>query len=156
IQSIADGTVSRGDVQATAIKNLDLLTSGVEDSSSYPKPSRGESRNPTDVVLAARFDSFLRSAEKDYDLVVLDSPPVLWVSEGPIMAARAEGAIVVARCGYTKKDRLSRTLDEIREMGGKIFGIVVLVSDVTIDRALADRARTSIVASTWRGVRRGG
>jgi Mrp family chromosome partitioning ATPase len=57
--------------------------------------------------------------------VILDAPPLLPVTDAALLAAHADGAIVVVRHGKTTRDQLEHALDRVEAVDGKIAGIVM-------------------------------
>jgi polysaccharide biosynthesis transport protein len=101
----------------TAVPNLQLLTSG-----KIP-PSSSE------LLMSARMASLLEEWRLVYDFIVLDSAPILAVSDALFLASAADAVVVVVRAGSTPKKSLRVLKDSISHVRGKIAG--VLLNDVT-------------------------
>jgi non-specific protein-tyrosine kinase len=100
-------------VLATPIENLFLLPSG-----RIPP-------NPSELLgseTAARLLSRLNAA---FDIVVIDTSPVGPVADALLLAARADGVLVVARARQTRQDGLRGALKALRAVGKPILGIVI-------------------------------
>ena len=79
--------------------------------------------NPTELLSSERLESLFRRMATIFDWVIIDSPPVLPVSDASILAGRCDGVIVVVRAGSTGYDVVGTALQELR--GKKILGVVL-------------------------------
>lgn len=109
--SVLSGGASLGEVlQTTQFKRLTVLTSG----STPPNPSE-----LLGSLAAKRLFSDLRDT---FDYVIVDSPPLLAVTDGAILAANADGALVAVRAGKTKRDQLAHAVGMLRDVDAKLLG----------------------------------
>jgi len=76
----------------TSIENFDYIPSG-------PHPP-----NPSELLLNGEFSTLLEELKKEYDFVVLDTPPIGLVTDGVMAMKRADLSIYVFRANYSKKD----------------------------------------------------
>lgn len=93
--------------------NLDVLASG-------PTPP-----NPAELLGSAAMRELLHHARTDYDIVLLDAPPLLPVTDAAIVAAEADGAILVVRHGDTTTDQLRGALDRLHGVDARVVGTVL-------------------------------
>ena len=108
-------------VQQTFVENLEVLTAG-------PTPS-----NPAELLNSKRMTALIDWMRNNYDIVVLDVPPVMAVSDAPVLLPLIDGVVLVTMLGKTMKMSLKRTV-EILELGDtKILGIVERVKDSKSD-----------------------
>jgi len=96
-----------------SLSNLFLLPSGT------PPP------NPADLIGSKRFDSLLEEAKTQFDLVIIDSPPVLMVTDAVILSTKADGTIIVVRSQKTTRPVLKRAVDVLSHSYGRKLGFVV-------------------------------
>ncbi len=101
----------------SSVEGLSLLPSGI----SPP--------NPADLLGSHRFDDLLTLLRSQYDLVILDSPPILLVTDSVILSAKADGTMVVVRSGVTTKPVLAHVSEVLRRRAGHIFGLVLNAVD---------------------------
>jgi capsular exopolysaccharide synthesis family protein len=99
-------------VQASQVKNLEIITSG------------GEVPNPIELLSAARLPEFLAEARASYDAVVIDAPPLLAVADPALLGAVADGVLLVVRTAMTRRDDAQRALELLRERGTHILGVI--------------------------------
>jgi capsular exopolysaccharide synthesis family protein len=108
------GLVSpRPKVHATSVPNLFLTAGG-------PMPP-----NPAALLHSERFATFLEQAATEYELVLLDAPPVLSIADARILATRADGVVLVVRAGRTGKSLVRRAWGLLDSSGGNVLGIVL-------------------------------
>ena len=75
----------------------------------------------------------LREATKEFDLVVLDSPPLLGCAETLELAAAAEVTVLAVRSGHTPMKALGATVETLRRVNVPIAGIVLNESATATD-----------------------
>jgi capsular exopolysaccharide synthesis family protein len=92
---------------------LTVLTSG-------PVPP-----NPTTLLGSQRLRDLLAELRASYDLLIIDSPPVLPVADAAVLAAACDGAAVVVRHGKTQHEQLRTTMRTLRNAGVPILGTVM-------------------------------
>lgn len=100
-------------VQATALQNLSVLTSG-------PIPP-----NPAELLGSARMRDLLAQLHERYDLIVIDSPPVLAVADATILSNQVDGTLLVASAGETRFEMLVRALERMDGVGIRPLGVVL-------------------------------
>jgi tyrosine-protein kinase Etk/Wzc len=83
-------------VTKTPLENLDYIPSG-------PHPP-----NPSELLLNGEFSLLLEDLKREYDFIVLDTPPIGLVTDGTMAMKRANLSIYVFRANYSKKDFILR------------------------------------------------
>lgn len=81
--------------------------------------------NPSELLDSERMRSLLKSWEEEYDIVVLDSPPILSVSDSRILASEVEETIIVASYGETSRDMVRKTSEILNRLSIKAMGFVL-------------------------------
>jgi receptor protein-tyrosine kinase len=61
----------------------------------------------------------------DFDYVIVDSSPLLPVTDGAILAAAADGVLVIARFGETKREQLAHAVGNLRNVEARIVGAIL-------------------------------
>ena len=92
---------------------LEVLTSG-------PIPP-----NPSELLQSVAMEKLMRDLRDRFDVVILDAPPLLPVTDAALLAAQSDGAIVVVRHGRTTRDQLDQALNRVEAVDGKVAGIVM-------------------------------
>jgi succinoglycan biosynthesis transport protein ExoP len=106
-------TVIRQPISATSIKNLFVL------------PCGSLSLNPSEVLTAGGFRRVLEEVGADFQVVILDTPPVLVSADAVILAPVADGVMIVVRAGQTNRDAASLAYQQLSAAGARIIGAVL-------------------------------
>lgn len=96
---------------------------------------------PQDSFASPRFVALLEQLRKGFDIVVLDSAPVLALAESLALASRVDAVVVAVRWGKTPVSIVMKALDEIHRVGGKVAGTLLTRVDVkkVTDQAYGSR-----------------
>jgi polysaccharide chain length determinant protein (PEP-CTERM system associated) len=81
-------------------------------------------RNPLALITGEPFLALLREARKSYDLVLIDSPPLLPVVDTHILRKMADLVVFVVRADSTPKDAVLRSLEDLSDIAGVVFNNV--------------------------------
>jgi capsular exopolysaccharide synthesis family protein len=100
------------------IPNLSILPSG-------PVPPF-----PTEMLSSGAMEAILKRCEELYDYVVIDSPPILSVTDGVILARQADAVVLIVRHGKSSKHVVRRARDILLRSGAGITGIVLNAVDL--------------------------
>jgi len=76
-------------------------------------------------LIGPRLSTLLDEFAKEYDLVILDSPPLLGFAECLQMAAAADGVLLVSRAGETKRGAVAEVIAALRRLRANIVGVVL-------------------------------
>jgi Mrp family chromosome partitioning ATPase len=68
---------------------------------------------------------FLAKAEKDYDVILIDSAPLLPVTDAAILSKLTGGVALVVAVGKTTKPQLSAALGHVDTVGGRVLGFIM-------------------------------
>jgi capsular exopolysaccharide synthesis family protein len=105
-------------IQTTAHEKLDVLTSG-----STPP-------NPAELLKSSAMANLLASLRERYDIVLIDAPPLLPVTDGALLSAQADGALLVVRHGKTTTDQVSLAVDRLEAVGAAPVGVIFNMTPV--------------------------
>jgi capsular exopolysaccharide synthesis family protein len=81
--------------------------------------------NPAELLQSHAMETILAKARADYDIVLVDAPPLLPVTDGALLAAQANGAIMVVRRGKTTRDQLSEAYQRLMSVDARVLGAVL-------------------------------
>ncbi len=95
-------------------------TEGLYALSAGPNPP-----NPAELLCSMKMQDLLKRTREQFDHVILDSPPVLPITDATILASRVDGVVMVVENEATTRAALSRACGVIRHSGGKILGAVL-------------------------------
>jgi len=98
--------------------NLDVLTCGT-----LPP-------NPSDLLNAPQMEQLIRKLKSQYDLIILDAPPVIAVTDSIVLSSKVDGICLVVRANKTRRDAVKRAKELLQKGGSKIIGLIL--NDVNI------------------------
>lgn len=81
--------------------------------------------NPSELLQSHAMEALLLDLRTRYDVVILDAPPLLPVTDAALLATRADGAVVVVSHGRTTRDQLSTAIERLDSVGANTLGVVV-------------------------------
>ncbi|MGC2301506.1 MAG: polysaccharide biosynthesis tyrosine autokinase [Acidobacteriaceae bacterium] len=79
---------------------------------------------PADLLGSDQMTEVVRQLRERYDYVIFDTPPMLSVTDPAIVAAQADGMVLVIRQGYCTRRMLARAAEILRELDVKVYGFV--------------------------------
>ena len=97
-------------IKPTDIENVSVITSG------------GKTQVPAELLQSDRFDAMLDELKSDYDIILIDLPPVLAVSDPVVVLPRLDGSVLVVRVARARRDEVLNTMRRIKESGGNFVG----------------------------------
>jgi polysaccharide biosynthesis transport protein len=100
-------------IRPTNVRGLSLLTCGA-------LPT-----NPSGLLSGVRMRVLLQELAKSFDLVILDTPPVLATADAGILAALADGVLLVVRAGQTDRVAAKRAHQQLVNVGARVVGTVL-------------------------------
>jgi polysaccharide biosynthesis transport protein len=100
-------------VQPLPIPNLSLLPCG-------PIPP-----NPAELISSEKMRDMLDLLADRYDHIVIDSPPLINVTDPVILSTMVDGVIMVVQAGKSTRDVVRRASQELTGVGAKVFGVVL-------------------------------
>jgi non-specific protein-tyrosine kinase len=98
---------------ATRVPGLQLLPSG-------PLPP-----NPSELLASQRMRTRLAELRELADVVILDSPPVLAVSDPAVLAGQVDGVLLVANSERTRAQQANQTISTLQKAGARLLGVVL-------------------------------
>jgi capsular exopolysaccharide synthesis family protein len=81
--------------------------------------------NPAELVGSKRMSDLIQLARRDFDFVLLDSPPVTPVSDALVLSRASDGVVLVVKGQDTPKDLVRRARDQLVMAGANLLGTVV-------------------------------
>ena len=96
-----------------AVPNLFLLPCGVV------PPS------PAELLASGKLASIIQEAEQNFDVVIIDSPPMLGFADAAILADRCEATVMVVQSGAIRRQVAQRNLERLREANANVVGVIL-------------------------------
>lgn len=100
-------------IQQTEVQNLFVISKG-----DVPP-------NPSELLSADTTYELLKELGKIFDLIIIDGPPSLIVTDSVIISRIVDSTVIVAEYNGTKKDNLAKIKRDIENVGGRIAGVVI-------------------------------
>jgi len=100
-------------VKETSVPGVMVLTGG-------PIPP-----NPAELVGSRRMKRLIQEFSEQYDVILIDTPPVIAVTDAAILAQEVDGVILVLASGEVNKEYAQRAKELLDKVGAKILGAVL-------------------------------
>jgi Mrp family chromosome partitioning ATPase/uncharacterized protein involved in exopolysaccharide biosynthesis len=117
IRTVADILMGRFEMEdimaAPGLDNLHIIEAG-------PIPA-----NPSELLSTSAMADFLREVSAEYDIVLIDTPPVLPVTDSAIVAGQADGVLLVYQAGKVGRLVLKRAKAHLESTRAKVWGVVL-------------------------------
>jgi succinoglycan biosynthesis transport protein ExoP len=81
--------------------------------------------NPSELLSADRFSLLLDKSKNSFDIIIIDTPPLLSAADALILSKLVEGSIVITKFGETTNERLQRGLKSLQDVNARIMGLVI-------------------------------
>jgi succinoglycan biosynthesis transport protein ExoP len=118
--ALLDATDASSGPHATEVPNLSIVTAG-------PIPP-----NPAELLQSDRFRVYVKRLEASFDHVILDSSPVVAVTDAAVLSTVADGTVLVVRAFQTRKDLADYSIRTLRDVSARMAGVVL--NAVNLDR----------------------
>ncbi len=105
-------------IQQTPTENLFVLSSG-------PRPPK-----PAELLESNRMTFLLDHLKRRFDVVVLDSPPLLPTSDALLLAPQTDGVVLMIKAGHVNRDLIQKAVDQIRNTHANLIGVVLNEVDI--------------------------
>jgi capsular exopolysaccharide synthesis family protein len=89
-------------------------------------PAGAPPPDPVQLLASSRMRRVLKELRDEFDLVLIDSPPVAHLADAPILTSLADGILVVARAGFTKQSDLTELAAQLRNIPCRLLGAIVI------------------------------
>ena len=100
-------------VQSTSIENLYVVPSGI-----IPP-------NPSELLGSKRMSDLIKNLEKDWDMILLDSPPLVAVTDATMVSKEIDQIVMVVKVGQTDKKAFDHTINSLRNVKAPLGGIIL-------------------------------
>jgi capsular exopolysaccharide synthesis family protein len=85
-------------------------------------PSGAIPPNPADLLSTGRFRSLLREASAQFDMVIVDAPPVIGLADAPLIASMCKDAMFVIESGKTRTSVAREAVSKLHSAGAHVVG----------------------------------
>lgn len=80
--------------------------------------------NPAELLMQSRFEDLIKSLSSEYDLVIVDTPPILAVTDAALVATHAGSSLLVTRFGVNQAKEILLTLQRFEQSGIQVRGAI--------------------------------
>ena len=119
---LTNEAAAHGVIRATPIENLHVLPRGTPTS------------QPAEMLGGEWMVTSLRQLARQYDLVVIDTPPVLSASDAASLASRVDGVLLVVRAGQTNRALAQEAMHQLTAVGANVIGAVLNDPDGQVEK----------------------
>jgi capsular exopolysaccharide synthesis family protein len=88
-------------------------------------PSGPPPPNPSELLGSTKMKEVLQILSKRFDYIIIDSPPILPVTDAVVLSTQVDSVLLVASAGQTARDQLKRSVERLREVNAKIIGSIL-------------------------------
>ncbi|WP_020579249.1 polysaccharide biosynthesis tyrosine autokinase [Actinopolymorpha alba] len=81
--------------------------------------------DPADLLQSKAMVELLADLRRTFDVVIIDAPPLLPVTDAALLTAQAEGALLVVRHGKTSRDQVRRSVERLASVRGRLVGTLL-------------------------------
>lgn len=107
----------------TKVDNLSILTAG-------PIPP-----NPAELLSSKAMGRLITQLRDQYDVIILDAPPLLQVADSRITSKLTDGVVMVVGCTTSDRQRVIKAKEQLELAEAKILGVVLNRRELTDDSA---------------------
>lgn len=100
-------------IRKTHIPNLHVITSG-------PIPP-----NPSEILGSKKMQLALEELKELFDIIIIDTPPVLAITDAQVVATNCDGVILVLDSGRVKRDAAIKAKANLEHVNARILGVVL-------------------------------
>jgi len=110
---LVDGRLLDEAIKPTEVDGLHLLPAG-----EHP-------HNPAELLGGARMEKLLAVLRDRYESIIIDTPPMLAVTDAAVLGPKTDGVILVVRAEKTEKGAINLAVQQLQHVGIRILGVVV-------------------------------
>jgi non-specific protein-tyrosine kinase len=108
-------------------------------------PAGTQTQSPSEILGGSQMHDALDALSGQFDLVVLDTPPLLAAAAGTAsLAARVDGVLVVLRAGQTERDAAQDALQQLATVGARVVGAVLNDPDAQVSARASGAGTVSV------------
>lgn len=87
-------------------------------------PAGSRTPSPSDLLASEAMTRFIERAKQEYDIVLLDAPPIHVAIDAKILVSKADGLVLIALMEKNTQSDLRSSIDQVRQVDGRLFGVV--------------------------------
>lgn len=99
--------------KSSSVPNLSIITSG-------PIPP-----NPAEMLASKRMSALIDQLRGQFDIILIDTPPLLAVTDAQVLATKCDGYVLVLDQGKVKRDIAIKAKSNLEKVGARVLGVVL-------------------------------
>jgi capsular exopolysaccharide synthesis family protein len=119
-----EGAVGLTNVLAGQV-SLDVALQQWGDDQVWVLPSGSIPPNPSELLGSRHMAALLHGLEERFDAIIIDTPPLLPVTDAAVLASTVDGTVLVSRCGRTTISQARQAAGSLRAVGARVLGCVL-------------------------------
>lgn len=100
-------------IQESGVPNLSVMTAG-------PIPP-----NPAEMLNSNSMTKLMEQLRESYDVVLIDTPPILAVTDAQLLASKSDGVLMVINAGKVKKEVVLKAKENLTRVNARMLGVVL-------------------------------
>jgi len=121
----ADKAPGLSDYLAGQVKDISQIIRPAMHENLFLIPAGTKTPNPNELLGSQKMKELLKQLEAEWDVVLLDTPPLLMLSDATVLSKFVDGILIVARMGYTNK-HLLRDVQKLEHIRKNILGVAII------------------------------
>ncbi|MCU7491703.1 MAG: polysaccharide biosynthesis tyrosine autokinase [Ignavibacteria bacterium] len=81
--------------------------------------------NPSELLGSSHFDDFLRRLKSEFDMIIVDSPPIIAVTDSEILSRKVDASILVVSAEKTEADLMSKSIELLTHEANTFIGVLL-------------------------------
>ncbi|ADQ14018.1 CpsD/CapB family tyrosine-protein kinase [Halanaerobium hydrogeniformans] len=106
-------------------ENLEELTAKCDQSGLYILPAGPIPPNPAEMLGSKRMSKVLENLQEKADIIIIDAPPILPVTDAVLLSQKVDGVIITAECNETRKDVFQKAQQRLEQVEANILGTIL-------------------------------
>jgi capsular exopolysaccharide synthesis family protein len=123
-----EGAVGLTNLLIGRVALSDAIQTWGRDENLWILPSGPTPPNPSELLGSRGMANLVHELESQFDLVILDAPPLLPVTDAAVLSTLASGAVVIVRHGQTKREQLHRAVESLRSVDVTVYGLILTMT----------------------------
>ena len=132
VQILEDDKPPLGLRQSAVAENLFMLPAGALQDADGSSADAMAASSPAELLGSKRMRDVLEALRGQFDVIVIDTPPVLATTDAVLLSTQADATLVVVGAGKTKEGDLEHSLDMLSDVGANVIGTVLNRFDLSM------------------------
>lgn len=132
-QQLFNELVSGDDGFSFIQKEIDSSILPTDEKNLYILPAGSIPPNPSELIGSNRTEFLLDQLKQRFDIVILDTSPVMPASDALLLGAQVDGVLLVVKTGHTNRNTVKDTVQQLRNAKANLLGVLLNQADIRKD-----------------------